>query len=143
MPGSALPIAGRPRTAIEASAPPAPTVHLGHLDALWFQVAGTICNLRCTHCFISCAPDNHSFWFLGLEEVLGRLEESKGWGVKEYYVTGGEPFMHVDLPRMLEAMLELGPATVLTNGTLLPDRALRPIGTPCWLRRSGDPGPRP
>lgn len=127
MPGSALPIAGRPRAAMETSDPTAPTVPLGHLDTLWFQVAGTVCNLRCTHCFISCAPDNHSFWFLGLEEVLGRLEESKGWGVKEYYVTGGEPFMHVGLPRMLEAMLELGPATVLTNGTLLPDRALRPI----------------
>lgn len=146
MPGSALPIAGRSRPATHASAraepsdpnappagqpapgdPVAPMVHLDHLDTLWFQVSGTICNLRCTHCFISCAPENHSFWFLSLEEVLGWLEESKRWGVKEYYVTGGEPFMHPDLPRMLEAMLELGPATVLTNGTLLPDRALRPI----------------
>jgi MoaA/NifB/PqqE/SkfB family radical SAM enzyme len=130
MTGSALPIAGRSRPAIDApdtNEPTAPMVRLDHLDALWFQVAGTICNLRCTHCFISCAPENHSFWFLSLDDVLGCLEESKRWGVKEYYVTGGEPFMHVDLPRMLEAMLELGPATVLTNGTLLPDRALRPI----------------
>ena len=105
----------------------APSVPLQHLDALWFQVTGTICNLRCTHCFISCSPDNHSFDFLTLDEVLDWLQKSRRWGVKEYYVTGGEPFMHVDLPRMLEAMLELGPATVLTNGTLLPDRALRPL----------------
>ncbi len=123
MSGSTAPIAGH--------APPAPTsapsVPLEHLDALWFQVTGTICNLRCTHCFISCSPDNHSFEFLTLDEVRGWLEESRRWGVKEYYVTGGEPFMHVDLPEMLEAMLELGPATVLTNGTLLPDRSLRPI----------------
>ncbi|MGH7540006.1 MAG: radical SAM protein [Gemmatimonadota bacterium] len=131
MPRSALPIApGAGRARHES----APRVGLDHLDTLWFQVTGTICNLRCTHCFISCAPDNHSFEFMSFEEVVGWLEASKRWGVKEYYVTGGEPFMHRDLPRMLEAMLALGPATVLTNGTLLPDRALRPIAAA--VRRS-------
>lgn len=104
-----------------------PYVQLDHLDTLWFQVTGTICNLRCVHCFISCAPDNHSFDFLTLEEVEHWLERSEAWGVREYYFTGGEPFMHVDLPAMLERTLERGPASVLTNGTLLPDRALDPI----------------
>lgn len=106
----------------------APRVRLEHLDQLWFQVTGTICNLRCTHCFISCAPDNHAFEFLSLEEVRAWLARSAAWGVKEYYFTGGEPFMHVDLPRMLAETLARGPATVLTNGTLLPDRALVPVG---------------
>jgi len=106
---------------------PAPEVPLEHLDQLWFQVTGTICNLRCTHCFISCAPDNHTFEFLSLEEVREWLVRSATWGVKEYYFTGGEPFMHVDLPAMLAETLERGPATVLTNGTLLPERALAPI----------------
>lgn len=101
-----------------------PEVRLEHLDTLWFQVTGTICNLRCTHCFISCAPDNHSFEFLSLAEVLRWLERSEAWGVKEYYVTGGEPFMHRDLPEMLDAMLRRGPTTVLTNGTLLRGRVL-------------------
>jgi len=104
-----------------------PRVALEHLDQLWFQVTGTICNLRCTHCFISCAPDNHDFGFLTLDEVRRWLALSASWGVKEYYFTGGEPFMHVDLPLMLASTLERGPATVLTNGTLLPDRALEPI----------------
>lgn len=117
MPASALPVLNSdPHPDLAASAP---AVDLEHLDALWFQVTGTVCNLRCTHCFISCAPDNHAFEYLSLEEVRGWLERSAGWGVKEYYVTGGEPFMHPDLAEMLEAMLELGPATVLTNGTLL------------------------
>ena len=40
--------------------PGCPQVPFLGLDTLWFQVAGTVCNLRCTHCFISCAPDNHS-----------------------------------------------------------------------------------
>src|SRR6201981_3421893 len=30
-----------------------PTQELDHLDTLWFQIAGTLCNLRCNHCFIS------------------------------------------------------------------------------------------
>ena len=105
----------------------APLVRLDHLDALWFQVTGTICNLRCVHCFISCAPDNRSFEFLSLDEVEAWLARSEAWGVKEYYFTGGEPFMHPDLPAMLERTLERGPASVLTNGTLLPERALAPI----------------
>ena len=102
----------------------APAVELGHLDVLWFQVAGTVCNLRCSHCFISCSPDNDAFGFLGLEEVLGWVERARSWGVKEYYLTGGEPFMNRDLPAMVERILEVGPVSILTNGTLLRDRNL-------------------
>ncbi|WP_419857559.1 radical SAM protein [Candidatus Palauibacter irciniicola] len=144
MPGSALPIEPQrdiararkihsPATASNGAGPAAesradaPLVRLDHLDTLWFQVTGTICNLRCVHCFISCAPDNDSFEFLSLAEVEDWLRRSETWGVKEYYFTGGEPFMHPDLPAMLERTLERGPASVLTNGTLLPARALKPI----------------
>ena len=101
-----------------------PAIALDHLDALWLQVTGTVCNLRCAHCFISCAPENDSLGFLTLETVLGWVETARRHGVKEYYVTGGEPFMHADLPGMLEAMLRRGPVTVLTNGTLFTERVL-------------------
>ena len=43
---------------------PSPQIELRSLDELWFQVAGTVCNLTCHHCFISCSPQNHSFEFL-------------------------------------------------------------------------------
>jgi sulfatase maturation enzyme AslB (radical SAM superfamily) len=99
----------------------APRVRLENLDHLWFQVTGTLCNLTCTHCFISCAPDNRSFGFLDYDHVLRVLHESRALGVKEYYFTGGEPFMHPRLLDMLAATLAIGPATVLTNGTLLRD----------------------
>lgn len=99
-----------------------PKVALEALDELWFQVAGTVCNLRCKHCFISCAPDNHSFWFMTREEVRRFLEESRRFGVKEYYFTGGEPFMNREMEGILQDALSLGPATVLTNATLIPDR---------------------
>jgi len=99
----------------------AAVVPLAHLDDLWFQVAGTLCNLACTHCFISCSPHNHRFGFLTLAHVERALAESVPLGVKEYYFTGGEPFLNPDLVPMLERTLEYGPATVLTNATVLKD----------------------
>ena len=127
----------------------APSVPLTALDQLWFQVSGTVCNLRCSHCFISCSPDNHSFWFMTRAEVRSALEESAAFDVKEYYFTGGEPFMNNEMVGILDDTLHFGPATVLTNATLLPPRTveeLRRIAKgrchPLELRVSVD-GPTP
>ncbi|MFQ5704381.1 MAG: radical SAM protein [Gemmatimonadales bacterium] len=106
-----------------------PTVPLTALDQLWFQVAGTVCNLRCTHCFISCSPDNHSFWFMDRDTVRRALDESAELGVKEYYFTGGEPFMNREMVEILGDALALGPTTVLTNATLLTDRRVAALAT--------------
>jgi len=105
---------------------PVPEVALAHLDDLWFQVAGTVCNLTCHHCFISCSPHNHSFGFLSLDTVTQALQESVRLGVKEYYFTGGEPFLNRDMVPILELTLQYGPATVLTNGTVFKEE---------WLER--------
>ncbi|RMG64879.1 MAG: radical SAM protein [Calditrichaeota bacterium] len=101
-----------------------PLVRLEALDNLWFQVSGTLCNIACEHCFISCSPTNHSFEFMTLEQVKGYLEESVRLGVKEYYFTGGEPFMNRQILDILELTLQYGPATVLTNGMLLRPRVV-------------------
>lgn len=103
---------------------PPPSVRLAHLDALWFQVTGTRCNLTCRHCFISCSPHNHSFGFLDLDTIHAMLEESVPLGVKEYYFTGGEPFLHPKITEILELALGYGPVTVLTNGTVFQDDGL-------------------
>jgi len=97
----------------------APRVPLSHLDELWFQVGGTKCNLTCSHCFISCSPHNKSFGFLSLATVERYLQEASKLGVREYYFTGGEPFLNVEMVAILKRTLEFGPATVLTNGTVL------------------------
>src|SRR5690242_5358562 len=96
-----------------------PRVHLSNLDHLWFQVTGTLCNLTCHHCFISCSPKNDSFGYLSFDQVKRCLEESRVLGVKEYYYTGGEPFLHPEMVSILIETLRFGPATVLTNGTVL------------------------
>jgi molybdenum cofactor biosynthesis enzyme MoaA len=95
------------------------SVPMRALDTLWFQVAGTVCNIACTHCFISCSPKNHSHEMLSLAAVEVRLAEARALGVRDYYFTGGEPFMNRDMLPILAATLRQGPASVLTNGMLL------------------------
>ena len=111
--------AAEPSPTVPRAEPSAPRVELRSLDTLWFQVSGTLCNLACTHCFISCSPTNHTHEHLALATVRRHLEEAVELGVKEYYFTGGEPFLNPEMEAILEATLAVGPATVLTNGLLL------------------------
>jgi uncharacterized Fe-S cluster-containing radical SAM superfamily protein len=96
-----------------------PGVQLRSLDTLWFQVAGTVCNLACTHCLVSASPTNRTHEMMGLDAIRPYLAEAAGLGVREYYFTGGEPFLNPEMEAILGATLEVGPATVLTNGLLL------------------------
>lgn len=106
------------RPSAPAAAPRFPVQPLEHLDALWLQVAGTLCNLACTHCFVSCGPGDARHALMGRDEVAARVAEGLALGVREFYLTGGEPFLHPDLPAILADTLAHGPCTVLTNGTL-------------------------
>jgi AdoMet-dependent heme synthase len=96
-----------------------PSVPMLAMDTLWFQVAGTLCNIACTHCFISSSPTNRSHGMMTLEQVGGYLAEARELGVREYYFTGGEPFMNREMLEILDLTLKQGAATVLTNGMLL------------------------
>lgn len=96
-----------------------PAVELRALDTLWFQVAGTLCNLACTHCFVSCSPTNHTHELMTLAEVERHLADAVALGVREVYFTGGEPFLNPEMEAILGAALRVAPATVLTNGLLL------------------------
>lgn len=101
--------------------PPYPTLNFKRLDTLWLQVTGTVCNLACLHCFISCGPKNRSHDYMTLAQVRDSLAWAKRYGVKEYYFTGGEPFLHPDIRAMIEETLAQGPLTILTNGILVDD----------------------
>ncbi len=98
---------------------PPPTLPFVGLDTLWLQLTGTVCNIACLHCFISCGPKNTSHPFMETEHVLSLLQEAKEYGVKEYYFTGGEPFMHPDIIEISRATLQQGPLGILTNGILI------------------------
>ena len=82
-----------------------PEVPLVKLGTLWLQVGGTLCNLQCTHCFISCGPQNHTHEMMTMKDVQQRLLESKTLGVKDYYITGGEVFMNPEIFEILATIL--------------------------------------
>jgi AdoMet-dependent heme synthase len=99
-----------------------PRIKLSHLDNLWFQVSGTLCNIACAHCFNNSGPNVKTFGFMTAEEVRRELEVAVRAGVKEIFFTGGEPFLHPEFLEMLRLSLERAPTTVLTNGMLINDR---------------------
>jgi MoaA/NifB/PqqE/SkfB family radical SAM enzyme len=98
---------------------PVPQAPFHHLHALWFQLTGTLCNLACSHCFISCSPTNHSLKFVAPETVYRYLDEAEAHGVREVYFTGGEPFLHRQIMPILARSLQVAATSVLTNGTLI------------------------
>ncbi len=103
------------------------SIAIKHLDTLWFQVSGTLCNLTCNHCFISCSPKNDSFGFMSLATIEPYLQQAAELGVKEFYFTGGEPFLNKEMVAILLRTLDFGPATILTNGTVLKDAWLEQL----------------
>ena len=80
-----------------------PEVPLKKLETLWLQVGGTLCNLGCKHCFISCSPTNKTIKMMTLKQVKERLHESREIGVKDYYITGGEVFINPEIFEILQA----------------------------------------
>ncbi len=104
-----------------------PSAPMLGLETVWFQVAGSVCNLACAHCFISCSPSNRTHAMLDLAAVEAHLRDAEGLGVREYYFTGGEPFLNPEILAILDAALRYGPATVLTNGTLITAKRAREL----------------
>jgi len=99
------------------SAPP--TLPFPYLETLWLQVTGTLCNLTCKHCFITCGPNNASHPMMTATEIRDAVDEAIGFGVREFYFTGGEPFLHPEMDELITFVLERGPLSILTNGLLI------------------------
>jgi len=93
------------------------------LDDLWF-FTGSVCNLKCIHCYTGSSPQNSTYEFLTVTDVGPVLEEARRFNVREIYFTGGEPFANPSFLDLLAAALEVAPTTTLTNGTELLARAL-------------------
>jgi len=102
-------------------APPAATVGFRHLTALWVQLTGTLCNLKCVHCINASGPRQPWLAPLSADTARRYIAEAAALGVKEVYFTGGEPFMHAEILELLAFSLERAPTTALTNGTLIDD----------------------
>ena len=79
------------------------------------------CNLRCDYCCVRSSP-TAARRELGLGRVRQIACEAAGLGVKEIFVTGGEPFLLEDIAEILVSCAAAAPTTVLTNGMLFTGR---------------------
>ncbi|WP_454621056.1 Rv1681 family radical SAM protein [Bradyrhizobium cenepequi] len=75
------------------------------------------CNLSCDYCCVRSSPKAPRR-ALGVERVRKIAIEARQLGVREIFVTGGEPFMLPDIDEILAACAAAAPTTVLTNGML-------------------------
>jgi pyruvate-formate lyase-activating enzyme len=81
------------------------------------------CNLSCDYCCVRSSPKAPRR-ALGIERVRRIAAEAAELGVREIFVTGGEPFMLPDIDEILVACAAAAPTTVLTNGMLFAGRRL-------------------
>lgn len=81
-----------------------------------------ICNLSCKMCYVRKTVDEVRYaggikdgeWWLAL------AEEARDCGLLYPLLTGGEPFLHPDIRKILERMLEMGlQVSVNSNGTMI------------------------
>ncbi len=112
-----------------------PTLNFQHLDTLWLQVTGTLCNLACLHCFISCGPKNDNHPMMSLPLIKDTLKAAATQGTREYYFTGGEPFLHPEIKEIISLTLAQGPLTILTNAILIDDEMAS------WLAKTFEDSP--
>jgi pyruvate-formate lyase-activating enzyme/TusA-related sulfurtransferase len=89
------------------------------------------CNLHCDYCCV-CSSPTVPRRELGLARVQRIAREAAGLGVKEIFVTGGEPFLLEDIGDILLSCAAAAPTTVLTNGMLFAGRRAETLqALPC------------
>ncbi len=88
------------------------------------------CNFRCTYCMpaegLAWLPKEEVLTFEELSRVLGVFV---GLGVKSLKVTGGEPTVRAELPKLVKMFRGVGPdldISITTNGVLL-DKLAEPL----------------
>ncbi|MGH9211387.1 MAG: Rv1681 family radical SAM protein [Acidimicrobiales bacterium] len=73
------------------------------------------CNLACDYCCVGSSPHTEPR-ILATGEFAELVDAAVAAGVRELWLTGGEPFMLVDLDERLRIAADALPTTVLTNG---------------------------
>ncbi|MCV7121642.1 Rv1681 family radical SAM protein [Mycobacterium lacus] len=84
------------------------------------------CNLSCDYCCVSSSP-SAPHRELGAERIGRLVREAAAWGVRELFLTGGEPFLLPDIGTIIRSCLDTLPTTVLTNGMVFKGRGLRAL----------------
>lgn len=84
------------------------------------------CNLACDYCCVESSP-HAPRRELGADRIARLAKEAADWGVREIFLTGGEPFLLPDIGTIVRSCAALLPTTVLTNGMVFRGRGLREL----------------
>jgi hypothetical protein len=112
---------GRGRWVFRCGAVPVPAEDDRPVGSRLWLYTNFDCNLRCDYCCVRSSPSAPRRE-LGLARVQRIAGEAAELGVKEIFVTGGEPFLLQDISEILIACAAATPTTVLTNGMLFAGR---------------------
>ncbi|MDQ6642605.1 MAG: radical SAM protein [Actinomycetota bacterium] len=82
------------------------------------------CNLACDYCCVSSSP-KASPRELSAETVAEVVRQATETGMREIYLTGGEPFMSREIGAIVDACVAAAPTVMLTNGMLFRGARLR------------------
>jgi len=112
---------GRARWVFRCGAVPVPAEDNRPVGSRLWLYTNFDCNLRCDYCCVRSSPAAPPRE-LGLARVQRIASEAKELGVKEIFVTGGEPFLLENIAEILASCAATAPTTVLTNGMLFTGR---------------------
>jgi uncharacterized radical SAM superfamily Fe-S cluster-containing enzyme len=112
---------GRARWVFRCGAVPLPAEDKRPVGSRLWLYTNFDCNLHCDYCCVRSSPSAPRRE-LGLARVQRIAREAAELGVKEIFVTGGEPFLLEDIGEILLSCTAAAPTTVLTNGMLFAGR---------------------
>jgi pyruvate-formate lyase-activating enzyme len=118
--------AGRSRWVIRCGAAPENSDVSRPIGSRLWLYTNFDCNLKCDYCCVRSSPSAPRR-ALGLARVQRIAAEAAQLGVREIFVTGGEPFLLADIAEILTACAAAAPTTVLTNGMLFTGRRLEAL----------------
>src|SRR5712671_3946242 len=112
---------GRSRWVFRCGAAPVPAEDNRPVGSRLWLYTNFDCNLHCDYCCVRSSPTAPRRE-LGLARVQRIARQAAELGVKEIFVTGGEPFLLEDIGDILLSCAAAAPTTVLTNGMLFAGR---------------------
>ena len=92
-----------------------------NIREMWFHVTFR-CNLSCTHCLFECSAAYDRFPDLTLEDAKRNADSAMKNGIRDFYITGGEPLLWKPLREFLGYLnggSDVAAITLLTNGTMI------------------------
>ncbi|MGC2195614.1 MAG: radical SAM protein [Terriglobales bacterium] len=117
---------GRVRFVFRCGAVPVPAEDDRPVGSRLWIYTNFDCNLHCDYCCVRSSPTVPRRE-LGLARVQRIAREAAELGLKEIFVTGGEPFLLEDIGDILLSCAAAAPTTVLTNGMLFAGRRIESL----------------